>query len=75
MNPLACTCAREASSCPQHGYGADARGERDKVLTRQVVVRLEPLMLAALERHAAANDRTVSQTVRFLLKQALGSES
>lgn len=40
-------------------------------LTRQLVVRVEPELLQALQRNADANGRTVAQTVRHLLRQAL----
>lgn len=48
---------------------------RRKVLTEQVVVRLEPAMHHALKADAAANGRTLAQTIRFHLGQTLSTAS
>ena len=47
--------------------------ERRKVLTEQVVVRVDPKLHHALKSDAEANGRTVAQTVRFHLNQILAS--
>lgn len=39
----------------------------DRTLSKQIVVRLDSELLAALQRDAAENGRTLAQTVRFLL--------
>jgi len=43
----------------------------DKMLTTQIVVRVDDELRAAVEQDAAANGRTVAQTVRHLLRQVL----
>lgn len=48
---------------------------RRKVLTEQVVVRLDPNLHHALKADAAANGRTVAQTIRFHLSQTLPAVS
>lgn len=39
-----------------------------KKLTRQVIVRLDEALYLALQRDADENGRTVSQTIRYLLR-------
>jgi hypothetical protein len=41
---------------------------RKRELTKQVVVRVDERLYAALERDAEAHGRTLAQTVRFLLR-------
>ena len=43
--------------------------ERQKELTEQVVVRVNPELRRALEQDAEQNGRTVAQSIRFLLSQ------
>lgn len=45
--------------------------KRPKVLTAQIVVRLTPALLGQLEADAAANERTVGQTVRLAIERFL----
>jgi len=47
----------------------------DSGLTQQLVTRVDDEMHARLERDAADNGRTVSQSVRFLLRQALAAKA
>ncbi len=47
----------------------------DSGLTQQIVTRVDDEMLARLERDAADNGRTVSQSVRFLLGKALAASA
>lgn len=42
--------------------------------TKQVAVRLDDELLAALAEDAAANGRTVAQSVRFHLRRALAGD-
>jgi plasmid stability protein len=42
-----------------------------RTLTTQIVVRVDDDLRAALEADAAANGRTVAQSVRFHLRRAL----
>ena len=42
-----------------------------RTLTTQIVVRVDTDLRARLEADAEANERTVAQSVRFLLRQAL----
>lgn len=46
-------------------------GERPKVLTRQIVVRVPPDLYEVLAADAYRNGRTMAQTVRWRLKEAL----
>lgn len=46
-------------------------GERPRVLTEQVVVRLEPDLLDALVEHGEAHERNLSQTIRFAIRSYL----
>lgn len=48
-----------------------AMKNRPIVLTKIVVVRLEPDLYDLVAANAEANGRTVSQSVRFILKEAL----
>lgn len=43
----------------------------DGGLTHQIVTRVDDKMFAQLQKDADDNGRTVSQSVRFLLRQAL----
>lgn len=43
----------------------------DKGLTHQIVTRVDDEIYALLQRDADENGRSVSQSVRFLLRQAL----
>jgi hypothetical protein len=43
--------------------------KRERTLTAQVVLRLTPELLAAVERDAEANERTVSQTIRRAIER------
>lgn len=43
--------------------------DRRKELTKQLVVRVDDELYSALEQDAAANGRTVAQSVRFKLRE------
>ena len=43
----------------------------EPTLNKQIVVRLDDDLRAALEADAKANGRTLAQTVRFLLRKAV----
>jgi predicted DNA-binding protein len=43
---------------------------RVRVLSTQIVVRMDATLIERLKRDAASNGRTVAQTVRFRLDQA-----
>ena len=72
------TLAAEAR-CLWNGDGphlaspATERPKRAVNLTKQVVVRVSADLHAALAADAAANGRTIAQSARFLLTQALAS--
>lgn len=42
--------------------------DRRKELTKQLVVRVDDKLYEALERDAAENERTIAQSVRFMLR-------
>ncbi len=44
---------------------------RKRVLTKQIVVRIDTPLWRALEQDADENGRTVAQSVRFYLRQSL----
>jgi predicted HicB family RNase H-like nuclease len=50
------------------------RGAEGRYLTKQVVVRVEPELHAALVADARRNGRTVAQSIRFHLRTAVGSK-
>jgi hypothetical protein len=59
--------------CPQHGGGTEPLyGDEPPFNSRQVVVRVTPEMYEALWSDARANERTVSASVRWFLRRALG---
>lgn len=45
---------------------------REKKLTTQIIVRVDPELRAALEADAAKNGRTLAQTVRHVLRRRYG---
>lgn len=51
-----------------NGSARDTRGPR---LTEQVMIRLEPDLLARMKDAADADDRTVAQLVRIAIKRYL----
>lgn len=52
-----------------------AKRARARTLTAQVVVRLTPALLRAVERDAQENGRTVSQTIRLAVARHLEADA
>ena len=49
-------------------------GTRPRVLTEQIVVRFTPELMEKLRKDSEANERTVSQTVRFVVERYLSRD-